>query len=250
MATLQETKNDIFDYVRYSLGEGMMDVELDPIHYETALKYSLGRFRQRSSNSVEESYSFLELQKDTNTYTLPSEVINVRSCFKRNIGSNSGTSSQYEPFEAGFVNFYMIQSGRVGGLATYSFYSMFLKEAAKMFGGFLNFTFNRSTKQLTIMRRPRADKETILLWTENYKPDLTILSDMYSNPWIKDYTLALCMRSLGQARSKFGSLPGPGGSNQLNGTQLLTDSQAMLDKLELEIGNFMAGETPSWFVIG
>ena len=77
MATLQETKNDIFDYVRYSLGEGMMDVELDPIHYETALKYSLGRFRQRSSNSVEESYSFLELQQDTNTYTLPSEVINV-----------------------------------------------------------------------------------------------------------------------------------------------------------------------------
>jgi len=250
MATLQETKNDIFDYVRYSLGEGMMDVELDPIHYETALKYALGRFRQRSSNSVEESYSFLELQMDTNTYTLPSEVISVRNCYKRNIGANSGTSSQYEPFEAGFVNFYMIQSGRVGGLATYAFYSMFLKEAAKMFGGFLNFTFNTTTKQLTIMRRPRADKETILLWTENFKPDLTILNDVYSQPWIKDYTLALCMRSLGQARSKFGSLPGPGGSNQLNGTQLLQDSQAMLDKLEIEITNFMAGETPSWFVIG
>jgi len=250
MATLQETKNDIFDYVRYSLGEGMMDVELDPIHYETALKYALGRFRQRSSNSVEESYSFLELQMDTNTYTLPSEVISVRNCYKRNIGANSGTSSQYEPFEAGFVNFYMIQSGRVGGLATYAFYSMFLKEAAKMFGGFLNFTFNTTTKQLTIMRRPRADKETILLWTENFKPDLTILNDVYSQPWIKDYTLALCMRSLGQARSKFGSLPGPGGSNQLNGTQLLQDSQAMLDKLEIEITNYMAGETPSWFVIG
>ena len=250
MATLQETKNDIFDYVRYSLGEGMMDVELDPIHYETALKYALGRFRQRSSNSVEESYSFLELQMDTNTYTLPSEVISVRNCYKRNIGANSGTSSQYEPFEAGFVNFYMIQSGRVGGLATYAFYSMFLKEAAKMFGGFLNFTFNTTTKQLTIMRRPRADKETILLWTENFKPDLTILNDVYSQPWIKDYTLALCMRSLGQARSKFGSLPGPGGSNQLNGTQLLQDAQSMIDRLELEITNSMTGETPSWFVIG
>lgn len=250
MTTLTESKNQIFDYVRYSLGEGMMDVELDPVHYETALQHALARYRQRSSNSVEESYSFLELQQDTNVYTLPKEVINVRNVFKRNIGANSGTASQYEPFEAGFVNFYMIQSGRVGGLSTYAFYSMFLKEAAKMFGGFLNYTFNPVTKQLTIMRRPRADKETILLWTNNYKPDLTILSDTYSQPWLKDYTLALCMRSLGQARSKFGTIAGPQGGASLNGTQLLTDSQAMIDKLEAEITNSMTGETPAWFVIG
>lgn len=250
MNTLSEAKNDIFDYVRFSLGDGMIDIELDPIHYETALKQALTRYRQRSSNSVEESYSFLELQQDTNVYTLPKEVINVRNCFKRNIGSNSGTSSQYEPFEAGFVNFYMIQSGRVGGLATYAFYSMFLKEAAKMFGGYLNFTFNTVSKQLTIMRRPRADKETILLWTENYKPDLTLLSDIYSQPWLKDYTLALCMRSLGQARGKFATLPGPGGGTQLNGTQLLQDSQTIIDKLELEITNFQTGEVPAWFICG
>jgi hypothetical protein len=250
MTTLAEAKTEIFDYVRYTLGDGMIDIELDPVHYEMALNQALLRYRQRSSNSVEESYSFLELQQDTNTYTLPKEVVSVRNVFKRNIGANSGTSSQYEPFEAGFVNFYMIQSGRVGGLATYAFYSMFLKEAAKMFGGFLNFTFNNVTKQLTIMRRPRADKETILVWTENYKPDLTIISDTYTQPWIRDYTLALCMRTLGQARSKFSSIPGPQGGTQLNGTQLLQDSQAMIDKLEIEITSYMTGETPAWFVIG
>ena len=190
------------------------------------------------------------MQHDTNTYTLPKEVITVRNCFKRNIGANSGTSSQYEPFEAGFVNFYMIQSGRVGGLATYAFYSMFLKEAAKMFGGFLNFQFNTVTKQLTIMRRPRADKETILIWTENYKPDLTILSDTYSQPWIREYTYALCMRALGQGRGKFSTIVGPQGGTQLNGTQLLQDSQALIDTLEQEITQFLTGETPAWFVIG
>jgi hypothetical protein len=250
MTTLAEAKNQIFDYVRYSLGDGLVDVELDTIHYETAIIQALAKYRQRSSNSVEESYSFLELQMDTNTYTLPKEVITVRNCYKRNIGANSGTSSQYEPFEAGFVNFYMIQSGRVGGLATYAFYSMFLKEAAKMFGGFLNFQFNTVTKQLTIMRRPRADKETILLWTENYKPDLTILSDTYSQPWIKDYTLALCMRTLGQGRGKFASLPGPQGGTTMNGSQLLTDANSMIEKLELELRNFVDNQTPAWFVIG
>jgi hypothetical protein len=250
MATLQELKTTVFDYVRYSLGDGIIDIELDPIHYETALNQALVRYRQRSANSVEESYSFLELLMDTNTYTLPNEVISVRNVFKRNIGANSGTSSQYEPFEAGFVNFYMIQSGRVGGLSTWYLYSAFLKEAAKLFGGYLNYQFNTVTKELTIMRRPRADKETILIWTENYKPDITLLTDQYSYPWLKEYTLAKCMMMLGEARSKFSTLPGPQGGTTLNGTDLLTRGQAKLDALELEITNSMTGETPMWFVIG
>jgi hypothetical protein len=250
MANIQQLKTEVFDYVRYTLGDGMIDIELDPIHYETALKQALIRFRQRSSNSVEESYSFLELQMDTNTYQLPNEVISVRNCFKRNIGANSGTSSQYEPFEAGFVNFYMIQSGRVGGLSTYFLYSSFLKEAAKMFGGYINYKFNNVTKELTIMRRPRADKETILLWTENYRPDVTLLTDIYSNPWIREYTLALCMMMIGEARSKFSTLPGPQGGTSLNGADLIARAKEKIEKLEGEITNYMAGETPMWFVIG
>jgi hypothetical protein len=250
MATIQELKAQVFDYVRYTLGDGMIDIELDPVHYETAMNQAFIRFRQRSSNSVEESYSFLELQMDTNTYKLPNEVISVRNVFKRNIGANSGTSSQYEPFEAGFVNFYMIQSGRVGGLSTYFLYSAFLKEAAKMFGGYINFKFNTSTKELTIMRRPRADKETILLWTENYKPDVTLLTDIYSYPWIREYTLGLCMMMIGEARSKFSSLPGPQGGTTLNGADLIARGKEKIEKLEGEITNYMAGETPMWFVIG
>jgi hypothetical protein len=250
MATLQELKTTVFDYVLYSLGGNMVDVELDPIHFETALSQALVRYRQRSANSVEESYSFLNLLENQNTYTLPSEVISVRNVFKRNIGANSGTSSQYEPFEAGFVNFYMIQSGRVGGLATWYLYNSFLKEASKLFGGYLNFQYNTVTKQLTIMRRPQADQETILLWTENYRPDVTLLTDQYSYPWLKEYTLAKCMMMLGEARSKFATLPGPQGGTSLNGTDLLTRGQAKIDALELEITNYMTGETGMWFVIG
>ena len=243
-------RQQVIDYCKTMLGDGMIDVELDPAHYNIAIDRALSKFRQRSSNSVEESYSFLELLEDINTYTLPNEVISVRNVFKRNIGANSGTSSQYEPFEAGFVNFYMIQSGRVGGLATWYLYNSFLKEASKLFGGYLNFVFNSNTKELTIMRRPQADQETILLWTQNYKPDITLLSDTYSYPWLREYTLARCMMMLGEARSKFATLPGPQGGTQLNGGDLITRGQAKIDALELEITNSMTGETPMWFVIG
>jgi hypothetical protein len=248
--TKNSAKQAVFDYVYASLGGGLVDVELDPVHYEQAYKSAMLRYRQRSSNATEESYSFLELEKDVNEYTLPEEVINVRQIFKRNIGANSGTSSQYEPFEAGFVNFYMIQSGRVGGLATYYMYNSYLEEAARMFGGFINFNYSTVSKKLTIMRRPRADAETVLLWTHNYKPDFTLLQDTYASPWLSEYTLGRCKIMLGDAREKFSSLPGPGGGTTLNGTALKAEGAAMLEKLDLEINNYMTGEMPMFFVVG
>ena len=249
-ATVTAAKQDIFDYVHYSLGGGMVDVELDPAHYEQAYKAAMLRYRQRSANALEDSYSFLELTEDTNDYVLPDEVITVRQIYKRNIGANSGTSSQYEPFEAGFVNFYMIQSGRIGGLATYYMYSSYLEEAARMFGGYLNFHYSRVTKTLTIMRRPRADEEKVLLYTHNYKPDFTILQDGYALPWIREYTLGKCKIMLGEAREKFASLPGPQGGTTLNGTALKTEGQAILEDLEEQVKNLTDGQDPMWFIIG
>ena len=83
-------KQEIFDYVHAMLGGGMVDVELDPIHYETALKKALTRFRQRSDNSVEESYFFMPTIIDQNEYTLPNEIMEVRKLFRRSVGARSG----------------------------------------------------------------------------------------------------------------------------------------------------------------
>ena len=71
MSGLATQKQEVFDYVNLSLGGGMVDVELDPAHYETALNRALAKFRQRSDNSVEESYMFLPTVIDQNTYILP-----------------------------------------------------------------------------------------------------------------------------------------------------------------------------------
>ena len=82
MTELATVKQNVYDYVNVSLGGGMIDVELDPIHYETALNKALSRFRQRSDNSVEESYLFLTTVTDQNEYVLPSNVIEVRKIYR------------------------------------------------------------------------------------------------------------------------------------------------------------------------
>ena len=77
MSQIDKAKQEVFDYVRLMLGDGMIDVELDPEHYETGLKRALGVFRQRSDNSVEESYITLSLEENQNEYLLLKEIHQV-----------------------------------------------------------------------------------------------------------------------------------------------------------------------------
>lgn len=147
-------RKEIEDYVRFRLGDGMVDVELDPDHYRIAIDRALLRYRQRAGNSEEESYAFLELLPETQEYILPEEIMTVRQIFRRGIGSVTGTTaSQFEPFASGYLNTYMLVAGRVGGFANYELFSQYQELAMRMFGGYMNFTWNPMTKKLTIIRK-------------------------------------------------------------------------------------------------
>ena len=54
MSQIDQSRQAVYDYCRVMLGDGMIDIELDPIHYQTALDRALAVFRQRSDNAVEE----------------------------------------------------------------------------------------------------------------------------------------------------------------------------------------------------
>lgn len=147
-------RKEITDYIRFRLGDGMIDVELDPDHYKVAIDRALLRYRQRSGNSQEESYAFLELKPEVQEYILPNEIMDVRAAYRRGIGSVTGTTaSQFEPFASGYLNTYMLVAGRVGGLVNYELFSQYQELAMKMFGGYLNYTWNPVTKKLSIIRK-------------------------------------------------------------------------------------------------
>ena len=250
--TLATQKQEIFDYVHTFLGGGMIDVELDPVHYETALTKALSRFRQRSDNSVEESYLFMPTVLDQNTYTLPNEVIEVRQIFRRSIGSRSGGGdggTLFEPFNMAYTNTYLMASSNLGGLATYDMFSQYQELVGRMFGSFIEFKWNTSTKQLTILQRPRAE-ENLMLYCYNYRPDTELLNDYIVKQWIKDYTLASCKHMLGEARSKFATIAGPQGGSTLNGDALKNEAAQEMEKLEQEVSQQVTGGVGYGFTIG
>jgi len=245
-------KQQVFNYVNAMLGGSMIDVELDPIHYETGLERALAKYRQRSDGSVEESYISLKLVEDQNDYTLPHEIIEVRQIFRRSVGSRSGGGdggTLFDPFNLAYTNTYLLAGSGMGGLATYELFAGKQELVGRMFGSFIEFRWNTATKKLTILQRPRAGEE-VLLWCYNYRPDSQLLTDYLAKQWLRDYTLASCKYMLGEARSKFSVVAGPQGGTSLNGDALKAEAQAEIEKLENELAQAMAGGTGYYFVIG
>ena len=137
----------------------------------------------------------------------------------------------------------------MGGLATYYAFASYQKLVGKMFGSDINFTFNKTTKKLTIMQRPRGEEE-VMLWLYNYRPDFNLMQDQFAGQWLKDYSLATAKLMLGEAREKFSQVAGPQSGTTLNGAALKADGKAELETLELDLVNYKDGGTPLTFVIG
>lgn len=165
VTALDTKRNEIVDYIRLRLGDQIVDVELDKEHYDLAIKQALIKYRQRASNSVEESYAFLALLPEVQEYILPREIITVKQVFRRGIGSVTGTTaSQFEPFASGYLNTYMLVAGRVGGLANYELFVQYQEQSMKMFGGYMNFQWNPVSKKITLVRKiPNAGHTYIRL---------------------------------------------------------------------------------------
>ena len=251
MADLTTLRKDITDYIYLRLGGAMVDVELDPEHYDMCIDQAVRKYRQRAGSSVESSYLFLSILENQQEYVLPDEVQEVRQVFRRSVGSGSSdTGTQFEPFEAAFVNTYLLQAGRVGGQATYEMYYQYQELSARMFGGFVNFEFNPVTKTVTLLRKFSASGEKVVLWVYNTRPESGLLQDQQIQPWIQDYSLALAKYTLGEARSKFSTIAGPQGGTSLNGDTLKAEAQAEMAQLEEDLKNYVDGSDPLSFIIG
>ena len=249
--SLSQLKQDLIDYVRLTLGDQIIDLELDPAHYEAAYTRTIGVYRQRANNAYEESYSFMYLVKDENIYQLPQEVMSVRQIFRRTFGDSTGPfASNFDPFAQASLNVYLMNFNVAGGMATYDFYSQYVELAARMFGGYMNYTYNPVTKKLQLIRDPKGTGEAVLLWTYNLKPEINLLSDMQISQWIRDYMVGACKMIIGEAREKFATIAGPQGGGTLNGSAMKSEGQAIMDAKIEELKLYVDASQPLTWVIG
>jgi len=249
--TLPQLKQDLIEYVQLQLGSQIIDLELDPAHYEAAYQKTIGTYRQRANAAYEEAYIFMELIRDENIYTLPQEVASVRQVFRRTFGDSTGPfASNFDPFAQASINVYLMNFNVAGGLATYDFYSQYVELAGRMFGAYMNYTWNPVTKKIQLIRDPKGTGENVLLWVYQLKPEINLLSDYQIQQWIKDYMVGACKMIIGEAREKFAQIAGPQGGGQLNGTQMKTEGKEIMDAKIEELKMYVDASHPLSWVIG
>jgi hypothetical protein len=249
--TLDELKQALFQNVRYRLGDGIIDLELDPQHYEAAYNYAIKVYRQRAQNATAESYTLFTVEKNVDTYTLPSEFINVRSIFRRTVGLETGpSSSSFDPFSSAILNTYLLNYNYAGGMATYDFYAGYVELAARMFGGYVIYTFDPVTKVLRIVRDPKGSGERILIWADVQRTQEVLLQDPGAGVWIGDWVFATLKGIIGEAREKFASIAGPGGGTSLNGAAMKAESKQLQEQLIQELKNYIDGSQPLTWIQG
>jgi hypothetical protein len=243
-------RDELIREIQLRLADNIVEVELDREHLDIAVSLACKRYRQRSSNSREESWLFITTQADKTDYVLPNEVIEVKRVYRRGIGTNSGGGSNFDPFDVAFNNMYMLQAGQIGGLAVFDAFAQYKETIGRIFGSEYNFMWNRNTHTLRIMRNVRHE-EDVAIGIFNFVPESVLLQDIYASPWLADYALAIAKQILGEARSKYTTgLPGAGSTIQLNGADLKAEAATTLEKLDQSLKDFEDGGQPYGFIIG
>jgi hypothetical protein len=250
-STLETLKQNLIEYCRLQLGDQIVDIELDAEHFEAAYRNAIGTYRQRAQNAYEESYTFMELVTNVNIYTLPQEVITVRQIFRRTFGDSTGPfASNFDPFSQASMNVYLMNFNVAGGLATYDFYSQYVELAGRMFGAYMNYSWNPVTKKLQLIRDPKGTGENVLLWTYNLKPEVNLLQDFQIQQWIRNYMYGNCKLIIGEAREKFATIAGPQSGTSLNGAAMKAEGMAVMQQCIEDLKLYVDGSQPITWVIG
>lgn len=244
-------KDELFKDIEIRLGGGMVDVELDSAHYEFALSSALRKYRQRSQRGTSEKFIPLQIIEEQQEYQLPMNVVMVRDVIMRQTGTPAGgVGVDFEPFNTMYLNNMLLQnSTNFPGLMNYELYADRRELLARMFGGYVTFTFSQNDKKILLHRKFRSPDE-VFVWCWVERDDEDLLVDPYASPWIKDYAFARAKFILGEARSKFSTIAGPQGGTSLNGDALKNEAQMEIDKLEEDLKTYVEGGTPLGFIIG
>jgi hypothetical protein len=249
--TLDELKEALFNNIRLRLGGDIIDLELDPQHYEAAFNYAIKIYRQRAQNATAETYTLFTVIKNVDTYTLPSEFINVRCLYRRTVGLETGPgSTSFDPFSSAILNTYLLNYNVAGGLATYDFYAGYVELTARMFGGYLNYTFDPVTKVMRIVRDFKGTGEKVLIWADVQRSVEVLLQDPGAGVWIGDFTLAVLKGIIGEAREKFASIAGPGGGTSLNGAAMKAEAKELQLNLLDELKRYVDYSQPLTWIQG
>ena len=225
----------IKDYVLAKLGYPIIDVELDDFQIQICIDESISKLEYHAPDWMTQ-YAVFKTEANINVYELPQEVAdNLNDVWYRRdffqFGANPG-SLEYDFAVMFFTNTGLFNNYNV---SQYLLMQQYLKQVKNVLGQMSSWQLINN-RFLHIFPKPENAEEDVILEFRAFDPNT--LHHAYKS-WVQRYALASAKEILGGIRSKYQTLPGPGGGTRLNGDilsqQAQQEKQALIEELKTEI---------------
>lgn len=231
-----EFEQSVKDFVLARLGAPTIRVELTSFQIKTCIDEAISKLEYHAPSWMTQ-YAVFDTSASVNVYELPEQIArNLVHVWYRNnlftLGATPG-SLEYDFALMFFTNTGLFNNYNVG---QYMLMQMYLKQISNVLG--LKTSWDVvGGKYLHLNPVPDSNQACVI---EFRGLDTNTIIPAYRN-WIQRYTLACSKEILGRVRSKYQTLPGPGGGSRLDGEALLAEAkeekQLLLEELTSEIEN-------------
>jgi hypothetical protein len=244
-----KSKTDLINYIKTQLGFPLINIELTDEQIESNIDQAVQKFADYAQEGLLENIIVCEFH-GKGAYPLPDNISSIISVGKgstsnvTNFGTNYGTGYVPDVWSQQFFSTYS-SSITASTIFNDNMYASSL--TGNIIPAVINISNTTSVLHKYFGDAPAytysAEKHTLWL-TENYHGPAYIHyyyeydpneehDKIYDHQWVKEYSVALCMRLWGRVTGKFsGSLIG---GAQVNYSDLKSEGQAEIDRLNEEL---------------
>ncbi|MDC0308649.1 hypothetical protein OAL25_00145 [bacterium] len=245
------SRQGLIDYVMRSLGDPVIEINIDPEQQEDRVDEALQYYQEFHSDATLRTYLKHKVTEDdvTNQYiSLDSSITYVSKLFpvKGGTVTKDFFDIKYQLHLNDIANLHTY----MGDLAYYEQMQQYLSLIDMKLNGTPQVQFSRRENRLYIygdFEDKDIEKDDYIV-AEVYKIlDPNTNTSIYNDRWLKEYTTALFKRQWGSNLIKFEGMTLPGGVT-LNGRQIFEDAQQDLERLRESIR--LEHEFPADFFMG
>jgi len=245
------SRQGLIDYVMRSLGDPVIEINIDPEQQEDRVDEALQYYQEFHSDATLRTYLKHKVTEDdvTNQYiSLDSSITYVSRLFpvKGGTVTKDFFDIKYQLHLNDIANLHTY----MGDLAYYEQMQQYLSLIDMKLNGTPQVQFSRRENRLYIhgdFEDKDIEKDDYIV-AEVYKIlDPNTNTSIYNDRWLKEYTTALFKRQWGSNLIKFEGMTLPGGVT-LNGRQIFEDAQQDLERLRESIR--LEHEFPADFFMG
>ncbi len=253
-----DERTNLIDILKRQLGYPMVCTNLNDDHFNIAIDNAIQEIRHRVDNAYYRQFIPLRLITNQQIYYLndpqigTNRVVDVIKVHRLNLMGLS-TIGESGIYAQTFLN-QLFYPGAQVDLTTIFMIHQYSELFNMIFVGEIAFHWRETSRQLTLFRKSFTN-ENVLLEVSMEKTEQELLQDRWLMQWIQQWAEAEAMLMQGRIRSKYPSLPGPGGGLSLNGSDLMSEGQRLQEDclrqiMDMEIGNGGAEFGNYSFVIG